>query len=215
MLTTILVALLLTQAAATPTRNTWAAVYAKTEAAAAAAEFEEPSRPLFRYRAAITGLMQLKPGMMVGEVGAGSGYLSRFIAGTVGPEGHVYANELEAKMVAYMKARAASEGLKNFTAVTGTPSSTGFAPASLDAIAVVYAFSFFDERAAMLESINASLKPGGLLLIVDLPSEQSGATTVGIDADDMVALASAAGFSRAGENGVVPGHYALIFRKTP
>ncbi len=122
--------------------------------------------------------------MKVGEVGAGSGYLSRYIAEKVGPDGHAYANELEGRMVAYMNDRATKEGLKNFTALKGTTTSTGFQPESLDAVAVVYAFSFFDEREAMLKSIHASLKPGGALLIVDLPSEQVGSRMMGIDADD-------------------------------
>lgn len=208
-----IVTLLLAQATAPQTRNTWPADYAKKAAAAFAAEFEEPSRALFRYRAAMTGLMGVKPGMKVGEVGAGSGYLSRYLAETVGPEGHVFANELEGRMVAYMKDRAAKEGLKNFTAVQGTASSTAFEPASLDAVAVIYAFSFFDHREAMLKSIHASLKPGGVLLIVDLPSEQAGARMVGIDVEELVPLAAAAGLSRERENGIVPGHYALIFKK--
>ena len=66
--------LLVTQGATTGVRNTWTAEYAKKEAAAFAAEFEEPSRALFRYRAAMSGLLGVKPGMQVGEVGAGSGY---------------------------------------------------------------------------------------------------------------------------------------------
>lgn len=214
MLTAVtLILLLIAQGAATGARNTWAAEYAKKDAAAFAAEFEEPSRALFRYRAAMSGLMGVKPGMRVGEVGAGSGYLSRFNADKVGPEGHVYANELEPKMVAYMKARAAKEGLKNFTAVQGTPTSTGFEPATLDAIAVVHALSFFDNREAMLKSISDSLKPGGLLLVVDIPSEQVGQAMVGIDVEEVITLAAAAGLTRERENGVVPGHYALIFRK--
>jgi ubiquinone/menaquinone biosynthesis C-methylase UbiE len=214
MLTAVTLILLLTlQGAASAARNTWAKEYAKKDAAAIAAEFEEPSRALFRYRAAMSGLMGVKAGMQVGEVGAGSGYLSRFNAEKVGPEGHVYANELEPKMVEYMKVRAAKEGIGNFTAVQGTPTSTGFKPDSLDAIAVVYALSFFDNREAMLTSISDSLKPGGLLLVVDIPSEQVGEAMVGIDVDDVIALVGAAGLTHERENGVVPGHYALIFRK--
>jgi ubiquinone/menaquinone biosynthesis C-methylase UbiE len=209
----LLIALLLAQAATAPVRNTWPGVYAQKDAAAFAADFEAPSRALFRYRAAMTGLMQVKPGMTVGEVGAGSGYLSRYIAGQVGPEGRVYANELEHKMVAYMKDRAVREGLGNFTAVQGTATSTGFEPASLDAVAAVYAFSFFDDREAMLKSMHTSLKPGGVMLIVDLPSEQVGSAMVGIDAEDVLQQATAAGFTYVRENGVVPGHYALIFRR--
>ena len=132
-------------------RNTWPKEYAKRDAAAFAAEFEEPSRALFRYRAAMTGLMQVKPGMKVGEVGAGSGAMSRFLAEKVGPEGHVYANELEDKMLGYMRARAAKEGIKNLTVVKGTPTSTGFEPESLDAVAAVYSFSFFDKPTEMLQ----------------------------------------------------------------
>jgi ubiquinone/menaquinone biosynthesis C-methylase UbiE len=214
-MTSLLFAVLIClQAAAAPgIRNTWPAEYAKKDAAAFAAEFEEPSRALFRYRAAMAGLIQVKPGMKVGEVGAGSGYLARYIAEKVGPDGHVYANELEAKMVAYMNERTAKEGIKNFTAIKGTATSTGFQPESLDAIAVVYALSFFDDREAMLKSIHASLKTGGALLVVDLPSEQVGTRMVGIDADDLIPLAAAAGLARERENGLVPGHYALIFRK--
>jgi len=214
MIQLILAVLLLAQAAApAATRNIWREAYATKDAAAFAAEFEEPSRALFRYRAAMSGLMQVKPGMKVGEVGAGSGFLARDIADKVGPEGHVYANELEGKMVTYMNDRAAKEGLKNFTALKGTTTSTGFQLESMDAIAVVYALSFFDEREAMLKSIHASLKPGGGLLVVDLPSEQVGKRMQGFDADDLVALASVAGLSRERETTVVPGHYAIMFRK--
>ncbi|MEO6212845.1 MAG: methyltransferase domain-containing protein [Vicinamibacterales bacterium] len=196
-----------------PARNTWQKAYANGSAESFAARFEEPSRALFRYRQAIAGLMQVKPGMTVAEVGAGSGYLSRFLAGTVGPDGRAIANELEPKMVEYMNARAAREGLKNFTAVTGTPTATGFAAASADAIVAVYAFSFFDQPAEMLQSLHESLKPNGLLLIVDSPREGLAASAPGMDADEVVALATAGGFNRVGENNVVPGHYSLIFRR--
>jgi len=209
----LLTALLLVQSASTGARNTWPKEYATRDAAAWAAEFEEPSRALFRYRAAMAGLMGVKPGMRVGEVGAGSGYLSRFIAEKVGPDGHVFANELEPKMVEYMKARATKEGLRNFTAVQGSASSTGFDAGSLDAVAAVYALSFFDNREAMITSMADALKPGGLLLVVDIPSEQVNDRMMGIDVDDVIALAASAGLKRERENGVVPGHYALIFRK--
>ena len=213
MLTAWILAFALAVQAAPSARNTWEKSYAKGTAESFAATFEEPSRALFRYRAAITGLMQLKPGMTAAEVGAGSGYLARFIAGKVGPEGRVIANELEPKMVAYMTERAGKDGLKNFSAVQGQPTSTGFEPGSIDAIAVVYAFSFFDHPEEMLKSMNASLKQNGLLLIVDAPREGIEKSAPGLDAEEVVALADAAGFTRAAENGVVPGHYSLIFRK--
>jgi ubiquinone/menaquinone biosynthesis C-methylase UbiE len=213
MLTAWFLALALVVQASPSVRNTWQKDYAEGTADSFAARFEEPSRALFRYRAAIAGLMQIKPGMTVAEVGAGSGYLARFLAGKVGAEGRVMANELEPKMVAYMKERATREGLENFKAVQGQPTSTGFEPGSIDAMAAVYAFSFFDHPEEMLKSMKASLKPNGLLLIVDVPREGIDKSAPGMDAEEVIALASAAGLNRERENGVVPGHYSLIFRK--
>ena len=212
MLHALLIVLFVAQAAPV-VRNTWAAQYQKGSAETFVAKFEEPNREIFRYRAAIVSLMQLKPGMAAGEVGAGSGFMARFMTTKVGPEGKVVANELEPKMIAHMKAQAAKENLTNFTVVQGTPVSTGFDAASLDAIAVVQTFSYFDRPADMLKSLNESLKPNGLLLVVDFPREGMPPAAPGIDAEEVIPMAEAAGFTRVGENGIVPGHFALIFRK--
>jgi ubiquinone/menaquinone biosynthesis C-methylase UbiE len=209
----VLVAIFVVAQAAPVVRNTWAAQYQKGSAESFAAKFEEPNREIFRYRAAIVGLMQLKPGMTAGEVGAGSGFMARFMATKVGPEGRVIANELEPKMVAYMKARAEKEGLTNFIVVQGKPAASGFEPASLDAVALVQTFSYLDQPSEMLKSLYESVKPNGLLLIVDFPREGMPPAAPGMDAEEVIPMATAAGFTRVGENGVVPGHYALIFRK--
>lgn len=209
----VLLALLLAAQAAPVVRNTWAAQYATGSAESFAAKFEEPNREIFRYRAAIVGLMQLKPGMTAADVGAGSGFMARFMVTKVGADGRVFANELEPKMVEYMKARAATEGLANFTVVQGQPKSAGLAPGSVDAVALVQTFSFLDHPEEMLKSLNEALKPKGLLLVVDFPREGAPPAAPGMDAEEVIPMAEAAGFARIGENGVVPGHYALIFRK--
>jgi ubiquinone/menaquinone biosynthesis C-methylase UbiE len=116
-------------------------------------------------------------------------------------------------MVAHMKAQAAKENLSNFTVVQGTATSTGFEPATIDAVALVQTFSYLDHPAEMLKSIAASLKPNGLMLVVDFPREGAPPAAPGMDAEEVIPMAEAAGFTRVGENGIVPGHYALIFRK--
>ncbi len=178
-----------------------------------AARFENPTQAAYRYRVAIASLLQLKPGMVAAEVGATSGYVARAMVAQVGPAGRVIATTTDSKMAGYMGERARAEGLANFSAVVAAPDTSGLAPASVDAVAVVNAFSLVKRQPEMLRSLAASLKPGGALLIVDLPREGQGASQVGIDADDLVALATAAGFTREAESSVVPGQYALRFRK--
>jgi ubiquinone/menaquinone biosynthesis C-methylase UbiE len=194
-------------------KNTWDERYKTRTPEAIAADFESTTRPVFRYRVAIVGLMELKPGMVAADIGAGSGFLARIMAGQVGPTGKAIATELNPGMVAYMNARAKADGLTNFSALQAQATSTGLDPASVDAVALVETFSFFDRPREMLQSIAASLKPGGLMLIVDLPREGQGASEVGTDADEVVALATAAGFQRLDETTLVPGEYAIRFRK--
>jgi ubiquinone/menaquinone biosynthesis C-methylase UbiE len=194
-------------------KNTWEAEYRTRTPEAVAAEFESPTRAAFRYRVAIVGLMELKPGMVAADIGAGSGFLARVMAGQVGPTGTAIATELDPGMVAYMNARARAEGLTNFSAIQAQPTSTGLGARSVDAVALVDTLSFFDRPREMLQSIAASLKPDGLMLIVDLPREGQGASEVGIDADEVVALAAAVGFQRLDETTIVPGEYAIRFRK--
>jgi protein-L-isoaspartate O-methyltransferase len=211
--TTAAIAVCLLPFALAQTRNTWQQEYKTHPASEMAAQFESPSRAVFRYRVAIAGLMDLKPGMVAADIGAGSGYLARLMAGLVGAEGKVIATELEPSMVTYMNDRARAEGIRNLSAVQGQVASTGLDPASVDAAAVVNAFSCFDQPKEMLQSLSRTLKPGGLLMIVDAPREGQGGAQTGIDADDVVALATAAGFERTDEIGIVPGEYVLRFRR--
>jgi predicted methyltransferase len=194
-------------------RNIWSEQYKTRTPDEMAKQFETPSRPAFRYRAAITGLMQLKPGMTAAEVGAGSGFLARLMAQAVGASGKVIATELDRRMVGYMNDRARVEGLTNFTAVQGTPTAAGLEPASVDAIALVNTYSFFDRPKEMMHSIAQAVRPGGLLLIVDVPATGSGADASGAEAEDVIAAAAAAGFILQDESAVVPGQYAIRFRR--
>lgn len=200
-------------AAQQTSRNIWAEQYKTRTPDEMAKQFETASRPAFRYRAAITGLMQLKPGMTAAEIGAGSGFLARMMAQAVGPSGKVIATELDPKMVGYMNERARADGLTNFTAVQGSATATGLDPVSVDAIALVNTYSFFDRPKEMMQSIAQAVRPGGLLLIVDVPATGSGADASGAEAEDVIASAAAAGFTLQDESAVVPGQYAIRFRR--
>ncbi|HEX6215311.1 MAG TPA: methyltransferase domain-containing protein [Vicinamibacterales bacterium] len=194
-------------------RNIWAEQYKQKSAAAMAAQFEEPSRPVFRYRAAIASMLALKPGMTAAEIGAGSGFLARELVKLVGPEGRVIATELDDKMVAYMNERAKAEGLANFTAVKGRPDAAGLEPASVDSVVLVNTYSFMDAREPMLASIAEAVRPGGLVVIVDIPEAGSGTERTGVEAEDVIAAASRVGLTLVNESGIVPGHYAIRFRR--
>jgi ubiquinone/menaquinone biosynthesis C-methylase UbiE len=185
----------------------------RTKSPAELAEWlEQDTRPVYRYRTAIASLLQLKPGMTAVEIGAGSGFVARELAVQVGPRGTVIATELEPKLVAWMREQAKARGLAQFTAMEGRVDGAGLEPASADGILMVNTFSYLEKPEAVLASAAAALKPDGMLVIVDFAMEGSGATRAGIDVEDVIRLATAAGFERVNESSLVPGHYAVRFR---
>lgn len=158
-------------------------------AAAVAAQGTAPTA-VYRYRAAIAALLELQPGMTVAEVGSTPGVIGPEMTPLVGASGRVISATLDPK--------------------TGA---ADLAPASVDAVALITVFGVTDRHQDVLEKAAAALKPGGALLVVDVPQENDGTKVVGIEADDVVRLATAAGLKREAESGIVPGHYAIRFRK--
>src|SRR5215212_4110352 len=76
-------------------------------------------------------LLELKPGMAVADIGAGSGYYSSRIAKRVGPTGHVYATDIQPGMIALLERRIKSEGLTNVSTVLGGVDDPKLPPASI------------------------------------------------------------------------------------
>ena len=89
----------------------------------------------------------------------------------------------------------------------------GLEPASADAVALLGIFALTDRHKDVVDRAAAALRSGGALHVVDVPQENDGKKTVGIEADDVVKLATAAGLKREAESGIVPGHYSIRFRK--
>lgn len=179
----------------------------------AVAALENPDRAVYRYRVAIVSLLELKPGMTAADVGAGSGFIARLMAPQVAPGGKVIATELDPALVSYINDRAHADNLQNLSARLGQSAAAALDPSSVDAMVLVETFSVIDRQREMLQSLSAALKPGGLIVVVDAPREGQGTSQTGIDADDVVAMATAAGLTRLDEIGIVPGHYAIRFRK--
>src|SRR5687767_14873205 len=69
-------------------------------------------------------ILALKPGMSAADVGAGNGELTAILAAEVGPEGRVYATDLDPENLQQVRASAAAAGLANITVVQGEVADT-------------------------------------------------------------------------------------------
>lgn len=119
--------------------------------------------------------LELKPGSIVAEIGAGDGALTVAIAPAVSNGGRVYSNELNPERLTAIRKRIDDEHLPNVTAVEGKEIATNLPDACCDAIFMRDVYHHFGDPAAMNASLFASLRPGGRLAIIDFtPPPQPG-----------------------------------------
>src|SRR5262245_8487567 len=78
--------------------------------------------------------LELQPGSVVAEIGAGDGALTVAIGKAVGGEGRVYSNELNPDRLPTIRKRAEDEGLRNVTTVEGKETSTNLPEGCCDGI---------------------------------------------------------------------------------
>ncbi|MDQ3205161.1 MAG: class I SAM-dependent methyltransferase [Pseudomonadota bacterium] len=117
--------------------------------------------------------LELRPGMVVADIGAGTGYHSRRIAPRVGPGGRVLAVDVQPQMVAMLEALAAQEGLANIVPVRGSARGAGLDPESIDLALMVDVYHELEYPREMLDHIARALRPGGRLVFVEYRAEDA------------------------------------------
>ena len=112
-------------------------------------------------------VLDIKPGAVVAEIGAGAGELTVAIAKAVGETGRVYSNELNKDRMASIRKRADDAGLHNVTTVEGKEDVANLAEGCCDAIFMRSVYHHFGDPPSMNASMLRALKPGGRLAVID------------------------------------------------
>jgi ubiquinone/menaquinone biosynthesis C-methylase UbiE len=115
----------------------------------------------------------LKPGMVVADVGAGSGYLSRHMAPLVMPGGRVIAVDIQPEMLALLAKTAADPRYANIEPLLGTVDDTRLPVGNVDLAIMVDVYHELEFPYEVLESIVRALKPGGRVAFVEYRGEDA------------------------------------------
>ena len=115
--------------------------------------------------------LNLKPGMTVADVGAGTGYMSLKLAKRVGPTGKVYAEDVQPEMLRQVRANAAKANAANVVAVQGSFTDPMLPKGQMDLVLLADVYHEFSEPQKMLRGIRASLKPDGRLVLLEYRKE--------------------------------------------
>lgn len=109
----------------------------------------------------------VRPGMRIGEAGAGQGYSTFPLARRVGAQGVVFANDISATSLDVIRHRAAREGLENIKIVVGEVENPLFPEKNLDLIVMVYVLHELERPIPFVKNLHSYLRPGGSLVIIE------------------------------------------------
>jgi len=131
---------------------------------------ERPERQFEENSALLLKNLNLKPGMHIADIGAGSGYYSSLMAKRIG-NGKVYAVDVEPQMILFLNERVKEEKLSNVITVLGSETSVALPSSSIDMMLLVDVYHEFSFPYEMGLSMYNALKPNGRLVLVEFRSE--------------------------------------------
>lgn len=129
--------------------------------------FEKEGRDAFDHREKIVAALDLKPGMVVADVGAGTGLFTRMFSPLVGKSGKVFAVDITPKFVAHVEELAEEQNLKNVVGVICEPNDVRLPPNSVDLVFICDTYHHFEFPLTMMRSIHKALKPKGQVVLID------------------------------------------------
>ncbi len=177
--------------------------------------YESPRRARWQKPDDVVRALQLRPGMVVVDIGAGTGYFTRRFARVVGPEGRAIGLDIEPRMVAYMREDAHRRGLTNYEARLVRADDPGLPDAFADVIFLCNTYHHIQNRVRYFRNIRHALKPGGRLVIVDFYRDRNIPVAppkwMRVARDQVVRELNTAGYRLLREHTFLPYQYFLEF----
>jgi ubiquinone/menaquinone biosynthesis C-methylase UbiE len=136
-------------------------------------ELEGPDRDEWQQPEQIMDKLLIADGSRVGDIGAGGGWFTVRLARRVGPNGRVFAEDIQRQMIESIDRRVAREGLSNVETILGSPLNPRLPP-GLDAVLMVDTYPQLDDPVGLMTHVRRSLKPNGRLGIVDFKKDVLG-----------------------------------------
>lgn len=161
------------------------------------ARMERPERVAGLKVDEILAALQIKPGQVVADIGAGPGIFSLPIAKAVGPAGKVYAEEVDQAFVDRINVRRAEQNITNVVGVLGKHDDPDLPARDVDLAFFHDVLHHVEHRQVFIKNVASYVKPGGRVAIVEYDATtgpHKDAPTLQITRAQLDALMAEAGF---------------------
>jgi ubiquinone/menaquinone biosynthesis C-methylase UbiE len=136
-----------------------------------AAWLERPEREDEEQPSKAIAALGIKPGQVVADVGAGSGYYTVRLAERVGRAGQVFATDIQPEMLDLLRERVTRARLDQVTLVRSTETDPNLPADRFDLILMVDVYHELARPQEVLRKLRMSLRPDGRLVLVEFRKE--------------------------------------------
>jgi ubiquinone/menaquinone biosynthesis C-methylase UbiE len=182
--------------------------------------FEAERRDVMASRDEILAALDLAPGMIVADVGAGTGAFMAPLSAGVGADGKLYAVDIVPVFLEHLQARATAEGLLNVEVIAATDTNVMLPAASIDLMFMCDVYHHIEYPSIYARSLHRALRPDGRLVVIEferIPGKTRAPVLEHVrqDKETLIAELSAEGFVLEREITEVPlrENYMLVFHK--
>ena len=160
----------------------------------------------------VIATLKLKPGQVVGDLGAGSGLFARPIAQKLGKKGLVYAIDIDPGLLKHIEKTAKEQNITNIKTVLAAEDDAKL-PAKVDLIIIFDTLHHIANQSTYVKGLKKYLKPKGRVAIIDFSSEwPAGHESMKYSLNDLEGWMKAAGFKRTEKHDFLSNNFFVIYQ---
>jgi ubiquinone/menaquinone biosynthesis C-methylase UbiE len=133
---------------------------------------EAPKRVQVMQPGKVLDLLGVQKGETVADIGAGTGFFTFYMVERVGPEGKVYAVEIEDELLEFIRGKMAEQNIANIVPLKSAENTPNLPEASCDRILIANTYIYFEDPVLFMKNLRPALKAGGLVAIIEVDAEK-------------------------------------------
>jgi arsenite methyltransferase len=175
---------------------------------------EDPKRDAYQKPHEVLTALAIKPGEVIADIGAGSGYFSFRLAHRVGDKGKVYAVDVSPEMILHLNRRIRDLKVMNVTSILAEPDDPLLADDSIDRFFFSDSWHHIEKHEKYLSLMKKMLKRSGEVIMVDFHKKElpvGPPMQMKIAREDLIKQMEGNGFRLVKEHTFLPYQYFLVF----
>ena len=175
---------------------------------------EDPKRDAYQKPHEVLTALNLKPGEVIADIGAGTGYFTFRLAHFLGDKGKVYAVDVSPDMVRHVNRRIRENKASNVVTILADPDDPLLPDRSVNRFFICDVWHHIENQTKYLSLMKKMLKPGGEIVIIDFHKKElpfGPPLQMKIAREDVIKQLEANGFRLSKEHTFLPYQYFLVF----